>query len=100
MLNFITIMFMSQAFAVPPAQPIAKIGSSCPSNYSINGSYCNPNSSAMFAIEKIGSSCPSNYSINGSYCVATSSSSKLAIPKVGSSCPSNFSINGDYCLQY
>ena len=101
MLNIIIVMFvfLSQAFAVPAAQPIAKIGSNCPSNYSSNGAYCNPNSSAMFAIAKIGSNCPSNYSSNGAYCVATSSSTKLAIPKVGSNCPSGYSSNGAYCLQ-
>ena len=82
------------ALALQP-QPLVKQGS-CPSGYSQSGNYCNPSSSARFAVHKIGS-CPSGYSQSGDYCLASSSNARLAVPKSGS-CPSGFSQSGDYCL--
>ncbi len=78
-----------------PATALEKRGS-CPSGYSISGSYCKPSSNSRFAIEKIGS-CPSGYSSSGNYCLANSSSSKHAMPKIGS-CPSGYTTSGSYCL--
>ena len=82
------------ATADPAAVPVPKVGS-CPSGYSTSGSYCNPGSSARFAMPKVGS-CPSGYSTSGDYCLA-GSGARHAIPKSGS-CPSGYSTSGDYCL--
>ncbi len=82
-------------FALQP-QPLPKTGS-CPSGYSQSGGYCNPGSSARFAVPKTGA-CPSGYSQSGAYCLA-GSSARLAVPKTGS-CPSGFSQSGDYCLSH
>jgi hypothetical protein len=82
------------AAALTPA-PLPKHGS-CPSGYSQSGNYCNPSSTARFAVLKIGS-CPSGYSQSGDYCLASSEHSKLAVPKQGS-CPSGYSQSVDYCL--
>jgi len=90
---FLVLAFPALA-DVPRAQPIAKIGS-CPSGYSQSGNYCNPGSSARYALPKEGS-CPSGYSQSGDYCLA-GSSARLAIPRRGS-CPSGYSQSGDYCL--
>ena len=53
------------SFASPKASPVQKVGS-CPSGYSTSGAYCNPSSSARFAVIKTGS-CPSGYSTSGAY---------------------------------
>ena len=69
---------------------------SCPSGYNTSGNYCNPGSSARYAVTKDGS-CPSGYNTSGNYCVA-GRYARLAVPKSGS-CPSGFSTSGSYCLK-
>jgi hypothetical protein len=73
------------------AKPVPKAGT-CPSGYTISGSYCNPGRDARFAVQKIGT-CPSGYSTSGGYCLA----GRKAISKAGA-CPSGWSVSGDYCL--
>jgi hypothetical protein len=87
-------LLVAPAWALQP-QPLPREGS-CPSGYSQSGNYCNPSSSARYAVPKVGS-CPSGYSQSGNYCLASGSNSRLAVPKVGS-CPSGYSQSGDYCL--
>ena len=93
-LFILQVMHLAQADITPVTVP--KDGS-CPSGYSASGNYCNPSSSASYAILKDGS-CPSGYSASGNYCLAQSNA-KYAIPKNGS-CPSGFSASGNYCLKY
>jgi hypothetical protein len=90
---FSFIFGATPVYALQP-QPLLKQGS-CPSGYSSSGNYCNPSSSARFALPKIGG-CPTGYSQSGGYCLA-GKDAHLAVPKSGSS-PSGFSQSGDYCL--
>jgi len=96
LLSILAITFAATAVAKadPAAVPVPKVGS-CPSGYSTSGSYCNPGSSARFAMPKVGA-CPSGYSTSGDYCLA-GANARHAIPK-GGSCPSGYSTSGDYCL--
>lgn len=90
-----------EVMALPPSQPVLKIGGGCPSGYSTSGSsYCSPSGDARFAINQLGNSCPGGYMTSGgNYCLASSDNTKTAIPKQGGSCPSGYSTSGtNYCL--
>ena len=91
-----------EVMALPPPQPVMKIGGSCPTAYSASGGhYCTPSGNARFAIIRIGSSCPTGYTTSGggNYCLAASNNAKTAMPKEGSSCPNGYSTSGsNYCL--
>ena len=81
---------------LPSPAPIPRDGG-CPSNYTMQGSFCVPSNGARFTIFKHGS-CPSNYTSSGAYCVAASGA-RLAIPNPDKrGCPSGYTSSGYYCI--
>ena len=51
-------------------------------------------------IQKVGYSCPLGYYVSGSYCVpSVGNRSKWSIPKEGRSCPLGSYVSGNYCAK-
>ena len=85
---------------VVAAEPVARVGKSCPGGYRRSGEYCLPNGdSSAAAMKRAGSSCPTGYRRSGDYCIANRAESPHAIERVGRSCPLGYYLSGRYCIE-
>ena len=100
------VLFIALLVAVTTqagAQPLGKIGDSCPTGYRIESGYCVPMSGYenSGSIQKHGSRCPGGYMIHGDYCTPMSGyEERGAIGRSGEGCPSGYLIEGNYCTPY
>jgi len=74
-----------------------RVGNNCPAKYAAFGDDCMPMEGAKYAIAKVGSRCPSGFSVDGNYCYRPVKGTIKVVPKVGKQCPKGFRIDGDYC---